>query len=120
MIAQRKSGENAWLWLAKVASGILVIVLLFVHLVMNHMVVEGGLMSFADVIRYLKTPGIAVMEITFLIIVVTHALIGLRSIITDLNLPARAGRILDPALVGLGAVSIVYGIWLMGRILNQA
>jgi succinate dehydrogenase hydrophobic anchor subunit len=119
MILQRNAGENSWLWLAKVASGAFVIVVLFLHLVVNHLVVEGGLMSYTDVIRYLSIPGIALMEMSFLVVVVIHSLIGLRSILTDLNLSKQITSIMDPALVGIGAISIIYGIWLMQTILRQ-
>lgn len=114
-----RAGENGWLWLAKILTGLLVIVVLFIHLVVNHLVVEGGLMSYADVIRYLSTPGIAIMEVFFLVVVVTHSLIGLRSILTDLEFGRRNSRVIDPLLSIVGVVAIVYGIWLMVTILRQ-
>ena len=52
------------------------------------------------------------MEILFLITVVTHSLIGLRSILLDLN-PARPLlKVIDWGLVLGGLTAISYGIWL--------
>ena len=54
--------ENAWLWLAKIVTGVLVVVLILVHIIVNHLVVHGGLLTYADVIAYVATPGIALMK----------------------------------------------------------
>ena len=105
--------ETAWLWLLKIASGVLVIVLLFVHLIVNHLVATNGLMSYADVVRYLSNPWIALMESTFLVIVVTHSLVGVRSIILDLDPPAGLQKVIDIAMTVLGVGSVIYGIWLI-------
>jgi succinate dehydrogenase / fumarate reductase membrane anchor subunit len=110
---QVRPREGAWLWLAKVLSGVMVFALLIVHLVVNHMVAQGGLLSYGDVIAYYANPIIPVMEGVFLVFVVTHALLGVRGIILDLN-PSRAVMYgLDVILSGIGAVAIVYGIWLL-------
>ncbi len=111
--ARPKPGESVWLWLAKLATGVLVIVLLFVHLIVNHLVVQGGLMTYADVIHYLSNPWIAFMETCFLVIVVSHSLMGLRSIILDLNPIGNVLRVIDVFMVTFGIAAIVYGIVLM-------
>jgi succinate dehydrogenase hydrophobic anchor subunit len=111
--ARPKPGESVWLWLAKLATGVLVIVLLFVHLIVNHLVVQGGLMTYADVIQYLSNPWIAFMETCFLVIVVSHSLRGLRSIILDLNPIGNVLRVIDVLMVTFGIAAIVYGIVLM-------
>jgi succinate dehydrogenase hydrophobic anchor subunit len=119
MNADLKAKETAWLWLLKVASGVLVVVLLFVHLVVNHLVAENGLMSYADVVRYLSNPWIALMESCFLVIVVTHSLVGVRSIILDLDPSILLQKVIDIAMSLLGAGSIIYGIWLILVIANR-
>lgn len=108
----QKPGEGTGLWLLKVLLGLLIIVLLAVHLVVNHYVAEGALLTWQEVVDYFSNPWIVLMEITFLFFVVSHALIGLRSIILDLNPPKRSMKIIDWALSILGVVSIGYGIWL--------
>jgi succinate dehydrogenase hydrophobic anchor subunit len=113
------SNENAWLWLAKIVTGVLVIVLILVHIVVNHLVVQGGLLTYADVIAYVATPGIALLESCFLVIVVTHSLLGFRGIVLDLNPSSKLVWFLDIFLVFLGSAAILYGIWLMQVIVAQ-
>ena len=105
-----KPGEGIWLWLIKMVSGVLIVVLLLVHFIVNHFAAQGGLLGYADVIAYYTNPGIVVMEITFLAVVVVHALIGLRGIILDLNLSQKMMGIIDRLLVLAGIGAVVYGI----------
>lgn len=114
-----KSGEGAWLWLLKIVTGALVITLLFVHLVVNHFTAPNGLLSYHEVAVYLANPWITVMESAFLIIVVSHALIGLRSILLDLK-PSRAALgLINWGFLVVGAGSVVYGIWLLRIIVRS-
>lgn len=108
-----KPREGTWLWLFKIFAGLMIVVLLAVHFVVNHLVAPSGLLSYDDVIRYYDNPLIPIMEITFLVFVVSHALVGMRSIILDLNPTARALRLADIFFYLLGGVAIVYGIWLV-------
>lgn len=115
-----KRGETFWLWLLKIVSGLLVIVLLGVHLTVNHMTGSAnGLLTYQEVVAYLSNPWIALMEISFLIIVVSHALIGARSIVLDLNPSQGVLRAVNWLFLATGAVSIVYGIWLIWVITSQ-
>ncbi len=104
-----KPGAGFWLWLIKMATGVLIIVLLLVHFIVNHLA-EGGLLDYAGVIAYYSSPAIVAMEIAFLAVVVAHTLIGLRGILLDLNPPTRLMGIIDWLLVLLGIVAVVYGI----------
>jgi succinate dehydrogenase / fumarate reductase membrane anchor subunit len=97
----------------KAFSGVLIIIVLCVHLIVNHLVAEGGLMTFADVIRYLSNPWIAFMEITVLILVVAHSFIGLRGIVLDLNPKKAVMKWVDWVLVITGAAAVIYGIGLI-------
>lgn len=114
-----KSGEGTVLWLLKIITGALVIILLFVHLVVNHFTAPNGLLSYHEVAVYLSNPWIGLMESTFLVIVVSHSLIGLRSILLDLK-PSRS--LLSAinwvfSVVGIG--SVIYGIWLIRVIVTR-
>ena len=118
-IQNTRSGENTWLWLLKILTGILLVVLLGIHLVVNHFVSENGLLTYADVVAYYQNPIIPIMEICFLAAVVAHSLIGLRGIILDLNPSRSLLKIIDVVLV-LGGVSVVtYGIWLVSVIVSR-
>lgn len=108
-----KNGENAWLWLLKIGSGVLIFVILGVHLVVNHFVMPGGLLTFSDVVAYYQNPLIPVMEGLFLVFVITHSLLGVRGIFLDLDLSPGVMRSLDVVLFLLGVAASVYGIWLL-------
>ena len=114
-----RSGEGAGLWFLKILTGFLVLVVLIIHLIVNHLMVEGGLLTYADVVRYYQNPIIPIMEIAFLIFVVTHALIGLRSVLLDLQPSNKVLRLINYGLVVLGVGSIAYGIWLVLVIVNR-
>jgi succinate dehydrogenase hydrophobic anchor subunit len=107
-----RPGAAGALWLVQALSGLLLVVLLGLHMIAHHFVVEGGLRNFAEVIDYMSNPTIFFLEVLFLLVVTPHALLGLRAIILDLNPGARAQRAADWALAIVGGVAIVYGIWL--------
>jgi len=114
-----KKGEGALLWLAKILTGVLLIVVIIIHQIANHLIVEGGLMTYADVVVYFQNPIIVAMEIFFVIFVVAHALMGLRSVILDLN-PSRAAlTIVNWLFVLLGSGAIIYGIYLALEIASR-
>ena len=109
-----RPGETTWIWLIKMITGPLLVVLLALHLLVNHYLGSSasGLMTYEDVIHYFQNPMIPVIEILFLITVVTHSLIGLRGIVLDMNPSRPILRIVTWFLSSLGILSIAYGIWL--------
>ncbi len=108
-----RSGEGAGTWFIKIISGFLIIVILIIHLVVNHLIVEGGLLSYSDVVQYYQKAIVPIMEIFFLVFVVAHALLGLRSVLLDLHPSNKMLKVINYGLVSLGTVSIVYGTWLV-------
>jgi succinate dehydrogenase/fumarate reductase cytochrome b subunit len=116
-----KPGESSWLWMLKIFSGLLIIIILVIHFIVNHFLAPEGLLTFNDVVQYYSNnPIVPIMEGFFLFFVVTHSLTGVRSIFLDLNPSRSVRRVMDIVLVGIGVVSIVYGFWLLGAILAQA
>lgn len=112
-ISRPKPNESTWLWLVKILTGLLVIALLGVHLTVNHFIGERqGLMSWEEVVRYFSNPWIVFMEMAFVAIVVSHSLIGLRSIILDLHPKPGLLRVIDWILILVGVASLVWGFWL--------
>lgn len=109
-----RPGENTWIWLIKIVTGPLLVIILGLHFIVNHYLgsLSSGLMTYEDVIKYFQNPIIPAIEILFLITVVTHSLIGLRGILLDLNPSRRTLSFVTWVLVLLGISSIVYGIWL--------
>lgn len=115
-ISQPKRGETTWLWLFKIVTGVLVVIILGVHLVVNHLVSPEGLLTFQQVVVYLSNPWIALMEGTFLVLAVFHALLGIRSVFLDLHPSEGLIRGMDVVFSVVGVVAIVYGIWLLRAI----
>lgn len=109
-----RPGENTRLWLLKMVTGPLLLVVLSLHFIVNHYMgsTSSGLMTYDDVIQYFQNPLIPAIEILFLITVVTHSLIGLRGIVLDMNPSRNVLNVVTWLLVVLGASSVAYGIWL--------
>ena len=114
-----RKGETAWLWFIKMVTGPLLVILVFVHMIVNHLVAENGLLTYQDVVNYFRNPWVVAMEITLLITVVGHSLLGLRGIILDMN-PSRTLLKFVNWLFGLvGVGAVIYGIWLALAIASQ-
>lgn len=107
---RRPEPSLAWTWQA--LTGKALVVLLGLHLVANHFVVRGGLRDFADVVAYLRNPVVLVLEVLFLVVVASHAMLGLRAIVLDLGVSDRALRMVSVGLTVLGAATVGYGLWL--------
>jgi succinate dehydrogenase hydrophobic anchor subunit len=113
------SGENVWLWLIKIVTGPLLVVLLLIHFLVNHFISQTGLLTYADVVAYYRNPVIPFMEICFLAVVVTHSLIGLRGILLDLKPSRTVLRILNLIFVIAGISAVSYGLWLILTIVSK-
>lgn len=117
-VSAPKSGENSWLWLVKLVTGPFIFILIIVHFIINHAISASGLLQYSDIVNYYQVWVVPIMEIVFLGLVVSHSLLGLRSIILDL----RPSRILLNAInwifLIVGVVSFVYGTWLILTIVS--
>ena len=114
--AQEPKATSAWLWQA--FTGVGLVILLGLHLIANHFIVKGGLRDFADVVAYLRTPVILVLEVLFLLCVTTHAMLGVRAILMDFGLSDRAEKRLTQALTLVGVLTVGYGLWLTWVIIH--
>jgi succinate dehydrogenase hydrophobic anchor subunit len=109
-------------WRATATSGVALLVLVTVHMVAHHFVVEevGGLRTYAQVLDYIANPVMFVIECVFLVIVTAHAMLGLRSVLFDFGLSASARRRLERGLLVLGIVTVAYGLTLIGVLASRA
>ncbi len=105
-------------WVAQAISGVLLVVLAGLHFIAHHYVVEGGLRNFAQVQDYLSHPLIWPIEVTFLVVVTAHALLGVRAIVLDLGLRPAVQSWVDRALWVVGTLTVLYGFWLTYTIIN--
>ena len=103
---------SGFYWLVQVISGLLLILLLALHMVAHHFLVEGGLRTYRDVLDYISNPAVFVLEIIFIIVVTPHAMLGLHGILLDLGPGNRAKTTITWVMRILTIVVIGYGIWL--------
>jgi succinate dehydrogenase hydrophobic anchor subunit len=117
---ERSTRSRSWRWTA--ISGVSLLVLVTIHMVAHHLVVDevGGLRTYQQVLDYISTPIIVVIEGVFLVVVTAHAMLGLRSVLLDFGLSDRRRRLLERGLVALGVVTVAYGFLLIGVLAFRA
>lgn len=115
-------GRSTRVWWWTVGSGAALLLLVAVHMVAHHFVVEevGGLRTYRQVLEYISNPVIFTVELFFLLTVTVHALLGLRSVLFDLNLGRAARRRIDVGLWALGILTVAYGFFLVGTLASRA
>ena len=103
------------MWWLTVGSGAVLLLLLTVHMVAQHFVVDevGGLRTYQQVLDYVSNPLILTLECLLLVVVTIHAMLGVRSVLFDFDLGPHARRLVDRGLTGVGALTVVYGFVLL-------
>lgn len=107
-------------WILQAGSGIMLLLLLGLHMIAHHFVVEGGLRGYEQVLAYVGNPVILVIEMLFLVVVSYHAMVGVRNIIFDLGLTESQERSVTIVLTLLGLVMVVYGVFLAVTLFSRA
>jgi succinate dehydrogenase hydrophobic anchor subunit len=109
-------------WSVTAFTGLALVLLLAAHMIAHHFVVEsvGGLRTYDQVLDYLANPVMFVIECLFLVFVTVHAMLGLRSVLFDLTTSAQARTWISRGLVVLGALTIAYGLLLVGILASRA
>jgi len=113
---QEPGATSSWLW--QVITGVGLVILLGLHLIANHFIAKGGLRNFAEVLAYIRNPIFLVLEVLFLVVVATHAMLGVRAILMDFGLSDRAEKRLSRALTAVGILTVGYGLWLTWVIIH--
>ena len=72
----RRRPRPSFAWLAQAVSGVLLLVLLTVHMVAQHFVVEGGLRTYADVVTWIRNPVVFAVEALLLVCVTLACAVG--------------------------------------------
>ena len=114
----RSAGE----WRIMTLTGLGLLVLLTIHMIANHFVVKsvGGLRDYRQVLAYIANPVIFTIESLFLLFVTVHGMLGLRSVLLDLDAGPRLHRWIDRGLVLLGLATLAYGYFLIGTLASRA
>ena len=121
-IGTERRVRQTLVWRATASSGVALVVLITVHMVAHHFVVQGtgGLRSYRQVLEYVANPAIFTIELLFLVVVTVHAMLGLRSVLFDLATGERARVWISRALVVLGVLTVAYGIALIVTLASRA
>lgn len=119
---QYRRGRSARVWRWTAGSGLALVALTTMHIVAQHFIVhqKGGLRTYHEVLTYIANPVIFVLEAAFLVAVAIHAMLGIRSILHDLDLSSRAAHRLDAGLWVLGTVTVVYGMALLTTLVARS
>jgi succinate dehydrogenase / fumarate reductase, membrane anchor subunit len=110
--------RRGWGWLIQAVTGLLLIGLLALHMIANHFVVEGGLATYEEIVAYLRTPIILVLEVSFLFLVTWHGLLGLRAVVFDFGFSERTERRITAVLWVVGFATVLYGLWLTATVIS--
>lgn len=115
-------GKSTRVWWWTAGTGAALLILVTVHMIAHHFVVEdvGGLRTYEQVLDYIASPSIFTIECFFLLAVTIHALLGLRSVLFDLNLSRVGKRRIDVGLWILGFATVAYGFFLVGTLASRA
>jgi len=105
-------------WLFQAVTGILLIVIVFLHMFFQHFQ-QGELLNATEVVLHVTNPVIFILEILFVIFVTYHAMLGLRAIIFDVVLSETTRRKVNVGLTVLGLITAVYGVILAWLIQSQ-
>jgi succinate dehydrogenase / fumarate reductase, membrane anchor subunit len=109
----RRRPRPTFAWLAQVVSGVLLLVLLTAHMVAQHLVVEGGLRGYDQVVAWLGNPVVVAVEALLLVCVTWHGIAGVHAVLLDLGLRGRTERIVARILGDIAVATVLYGLWLL-------
>ena len=109
----RRRPRPTFAWLAQVTSGVLLLVLLTVHMVAQHFLVEGGLRTYDQVIAWIRNPLVFAVEALLLVCVTWHGIAGVHAVLLDLGLRGRTERIVARILGDVMIATILYGLLLL-------
>jgi succinate dehydrogenase hydrophobic anchor subunit len=107
---------RGWVWQA--ATGVILLILLTVHMVAHHFIVEDGLRTYAQVVDYLRSPVVLVVEHLFLVTVTIHAALGVRAVLLDLGPSPASARRIATWLTAVGVATVAYGVWLLWTVVG--
>ena len=111
-------GLGFWPWFLQRVTGVILIILLTLHIVVNHIFniaeVEDNtlpsLVVFSDVADRFETAAYWVLDILLLSFVLYHGLNGIRNILIDYGVRGTGERVATGALLGVGVVAFTFGI----------
>jgi succinate dehydrogenase hydrophobic anchor subunit len=111
--APTSGGFATWTWPLQAASGVLLVVFALLHMIAHHFSAPEGLRTYRQVIEYLTTPSVIVLETLFAAAVIFHALAGVRSILLDIDALVDHRPTINKVLIVVGVLMFLYGLFLV-------
>jgi len=105
---EKRNVSPDWGWLLQAATGLGLLILGSFHIVAQHFTSQG-LMDSAAVKAWLRQPWVFAIETLFLVAVVIHAALGVRSILLDLGLAPATERKINKATLMAAILLMSYG-----------
>ncbi|HZQ38531.1 MAG TPA: hypothetical protein VFD32_21575 [Dehalococcoidia bacterium] len=120
-----RSTKSFWPWFLQRFTGVVLVVLMFVHIAVNHFgnldkdLSKGGsrngdLIRFQDVAYRLDHVAITwlwwIVDVSLLAFVLFHGFNGIRNIAIDMGITGRTERVVTGFLTLVGLVGLVFGI----------
>jgi succinate dehydrogenase membrane anchor subunit len=122
---ERRSTRSFWPWFLQRLTGVVLVVLMFIHIGVNHFgnlgkdLSKGGerngdLIRFQDVAYRLDHVAITwlwwIVDISLLAFVLFHGFNGIRNIAIDMGITGRTERVVTGFLTLVALVGLVFGI----------
>lgn len=104
----RLRGYSPWAWILQAVSGIVLLVTVTLHMAAQHFGGSEGILTYAEVVAYLRRPAVFVLETLFAAVVIFHALAGIRAILLDLGVSDAQDRRITLGFAALGALLFLY------------
>jgi succinate dehydrogenase / fumarate reductase membrane anchor subunit len=114
--------RNIWPWILQRITGIVLVVLMAIHIVVNHFgnldkvgktingVNHSDLIIFNDVAYRLSMAFWWVIDVALLVFVLFHGFNGIRNIALDMGLTDRAEKAVTAVLVVVGVIGFGFGL----------
>ena len=111
-------GTGFWPWFLQRVTAVGLVVLLPVHIVINHLAniskVESdalpGLVVFSDVAERFESPAYWVVDLLLLSFVLYHGLNGVRNVAMDYGLRGAGEKVVTGALALVGVAAFAFGV----------
>jgi len=119
-------GITFWPWFLQRVTGAGLIVLLLIHVVVNHYLniseaekgILPGLVVFSNVAERFETAGYWVIDIFLLSFVLYHGLNGIRNIALDYGARGATERVLTGVLLAIGLGAFIFGIFALAAFID--
>lgn len=119
--------RNTYLWLLQLATGVLIVVLLGIHMISIHLndilgflgVDANEPVSWASMIGRAEQGLWASLYIALLAVGLYHGIYGLRGIILEATSSARTGRIITWVMIVIGSITFIGGAYVLISMLSN-